>query len=94
MKLPRSQTPKKPVLLLVHVREIVEQVRFVRQSLPPGARVRGVVSKGMGEPLANVEAVTQAILVLLHPTCQSIDQKAMTLCTCGIARGIDRVRAT
>lgn len=74
--------------------EIVEQVRFVRQSLPAGARVRGVVFQGTGEPLANVDAVIQAIRVLSHPTCQSIDQKAMTVCTCGIARGIARVQAS
>jgi len=74
--------------------EIVEQVRLVRQSLPAGARVRGVVFQGMGEPLANIDAVIQAIRVLSHPTCQSIDQKAMTLCTCGIARGIERVQTS
>ena len=73
--------------------EIVEQVRIVRQSLPAGARVRGVVFQGMGEPLANVDAVIQAIRVMSHPGCQSIDQKAMTLCTCGLARGIERVQA-
>jgi 23S rRNA (adenine2503-C2)-methyltransferase len=74
--------------------EIVEQVRLVRQSLPPSARVRGVVFQGMGEPLANLDAVIQAIRVLSHPTCQSIDQKAITLCTSGIARGIARAQAT
>lgn len=73
--------------------EIVEQVRIVRNSLPAGARVSGVVFQGMGEPLANVAGVIHAIRILSHPACQSIDQKAMTICTCGLARGIERVRA-
>jgi 23S rRNA (adenine2503-C2)-methyltransferase len=68
--------------------EIVEQVRIVRQSLPAGARVSGVVFQGMGEPLANLDAVIQAVRVLSHPSCQSIDQKAMTICTCGLPRAI------
>jgi 23S rRNA (adenine2503-C2)-methyltransferase len=73
--------------------EIVEQVRIVRQSLPPGSRVTGVVFQGMGEPLANVEAVIQAVRILSEPTCQSIDQKAITLCTSGLGHGIRRVQA-
>jgi len=72
--------------------EIVEQVRLVRQSLPPGSRVSGVVFQGMGEPLANLQAVVQAVRVLSEPSCQSIDQKAITLCTSGLARGIERLQ--
>jgi 23S rRNA (adenine2503-C2)-methyltransferase len=73
--------------------EIVEQVRIVRQSLPDGARVSGVVFQGMGEPLANLDAVIKAVKILSHPSCQCIDQKAMTICTCGLPQGIDRLRA-
>src|SRR3569623_480478 len=39
--------------------EIVEQVRIVRARLPHG-RVHGVVFQGMGEPLANLDAVLAA----------------------------------
>lgn len=73
--------------------EIVEQVRIVRQSLPKGARVSGVVFQGMGEPLANLDAVVQAVQILSHPACQSIDQKAMTICTSGLPHGIRRLLA-
>ncbi|MGC4070701.1 MAG: radical SAM protein [Polyangiaceae bacterium] len=53
--------------------EIVEQVRIVRQSLPEGTRVSSVVFQGMGEPLANLDSVIQAVRVLSHPACQSIE---------------------
>jgi 23S rRNA (adenine2503-C2)-methyltransferase len=73
--------------------EIVEQVRLVRQSLPAGARVTGVVFQGMGEPLANTDAVVKAVRILSEPTGQSVDQKAITICTSGLARGIQRLQA-
>jgi 23S rRNA (adenine2503-C2)-methyltransferase len=73
--------------------EIVEQIRIVRQSLPEGARVSSVVFQGMGEPLANLDSVIQAVRVLSNPTCQSIDQKAITICTSGLPRGIRRIHA-
>ena len=72
--------------------EIVEQVRIVRQSLPERSRIHGVVFQGMGEPLANLDAVVKAILVLSHPACQGIDQKAMTVCTAGLPQGIRRLK--
>lgn len=71
--------------------EIVEQVRLVRRSIPPEARITGVVFQGMGEPLANLEAVIKAIRVLSDPCGQSIDQKAITVCTAGIAAGLRRL---
>lgn len=72
--------------------EIVEQVRIVRQSLPEGARVSSVVFQGMGEPLANLNAVIQAVQVLSHPACQAIDQKSITISTCGLPKGIARLK--
>src|SRR5689334_4724648 len=51
--------------------EIVEQVRVVRAHLRGDrasiARVHGVVFQGMGEPLANLDAVLQAIRVFSEP---------------------------
>jgi 23S rRNA (adenine2503-C2)-methyltransferase len=68
--------------------EIVEQVRLVRGTLAPGERVHGVVFQGMGEPLANVERVIEAIRVLSDPSAQAIDARAMTVCTAGLPSGI------
>jgi 23S rRNA (adenine2503-C2)-methyltransferase len=71
--------------------EIVEQVRVVRARLPPGTRVHGVVFQGMGEPLANLDRVLEAIWVFSNPSALAIDARAITVCTAGIPSGILRL---
>jgi 23S rRNA (adenine2503-C2)-methyltransferase len=68
--------------------EIVDQVRAVRRDLPSGARVHGVVFQGMGEPLANWDAVLAAARVFSEACAQAIDARAITICTSGLPRGI------
>lgn len=70
--------------------EIVEQVRVVRSRLPRG-RVHGVVFQGMGEPLANLDAVLDAIAVFTEPSALGIDARAITVCTAGLPHGIRRL---
>lgn len=70
--------------------EIVEQVRVVRSRLPRG-RVHGVVFQGMGEPLANLDAVLAAIAVMTEPCALGIDARAITVCTAGLPAGIRRL---
>src|SRR5262249_42116601 len=84
--------------------EIVELVRIGRahsgdaaaargpQSIGP-PRVHGVVFQGMGEPLANLDAVLQAIRVLHEPCALGIDARAITVCTAGLPSGIRRLAA-
>jgi 23S rRNA (adenine2503-C2)-methyltransferase len=72
--------------------EIVEQVRIVRRRLPRG-RVHGVVFQGMGEPLANLDNVLEAIAVLREPCAQGVDGRAITVCTSGLPGGIRRLAA-
>jgi 23S rRNA (adenine2503-C2)-methyltransferase len=72
--------------------EIVEQVRVVRARLT-GRRIHGVVFQGMGEPLANLDAVIQAIRVLHDPCALGIDARAITVCTAGLPGGIRRLAA-
>jgi 23S rRNA (adenine2503-C2)-methyltransferase len=78
--------------------EIVEQVRVIRRELPldgnARARVHGVVFQGMGEPLANVDRVMQAIRVLHDPCGQAIEQRAITVCTAGVPGGIRKLAAS
>jgi 23S rRNA (adenine2503-C2)-methyltransferase len=70
--------------------EIVEQVRTVRLDLaaggltgqPPG-RVHGVVFQGMGEPMANLDAVLDAISVLSDPAACQISAANITVSTVG-----------
>ncbi|MCC6810537.1 MAG: radical SAM protein [Deltaproteobacteria bacterium] len=71
--------------------EIVEQVRIVRRTLVPGQRVHGVVFQGMGEPMANLDRVLQAIAVLSDPCGPQIDGRNITVCTSGLTPGILRL---
>ena len=72
--------------------EIVEQVRVVR-ARRPDRRIHGVVFQGMGEPLANLDAVLQAIRVFSEPCALGIDARAITVCTAGLPVGIRRLAA-
>jgi 23S rRNA (adenine2503-C2)-methyltransferase len=71
--------------------EIVEQVRCVRRRLEKTARVHGVVFQGMGEPLANLDSVLEAIAVLKEPCGLAIDARNITVCTSGLPQGIRRL---
>lgn len=71
--------------------EIVEQVRVVRRTLGSDDRLAGVVFQGMGEPLANLDAVIRAIRVLSDPCGQCVDQKAITVCTAGLPQALRRL---
>jgi len=71
--------------------EIVDQVRQVRDDLPEQGRVHGVVFQGMGEPLANVDAVIQSVRVMTDPSLQSIDGRAITVSTAGLIRPLPRL---
>jgi 23S rRNA (adenine2503-C2)-methyltransferase len=71
--------------------EIVEQVRIVRRGLAGLGRVHGVVFQGMGEPMANLDRVLQAIEVLCDPCALAIDARCITVCTSGLPTGIRRL---
>jgi 23S rRNA (adenine2503-C2)-methyltransferase len=71
--------------------EIVDQVRHIRKDLPKGSRVHGAVFQGMGEPLANVDNVIQAIHVMSNPSMLSIDMRAITVCTSGLASALPKL---
>jgi 23S rRNA (adenine2503-C2)-methyltransferase len=70
--------------------EIVEQVLTVRRDLDKSKhqRVHGIVFQGMGEPLANLKHVLQAIRVICEPSGLAVDGRTVTVCTAGIPRGI------
>jgi 23S rRNA (adenine2503-C2)-methyltransferase len=58
-----------------------------------GARVHGVVFQGMGEPMANLDAVLAAIGVMTEPCALGIDARAITVSTAGLPHGIRRLAA-
>jgi len=76
---------------------MVEQVRAVRRTLaeeaPANARpkLHGVLFQGMGEPLANLDRVLDAIAVMSEPSALAIDARNITVCTAGLPRGIRRL---
>jgi 23S rRNA (adenine2503-C2)-methyltransferase len=49
------------------------------------------VFQGMGEPLANLDNVLQAIAVMTDPCALGIDARAITVCTAGLPSGIRRL---
>lgn len=70
--------------------EIVEQVvRAARRANEQGRRVSNIVYMGMGEPLANEEAVWES-LVRVHDDI-GISARHLTVSTVGIVPGIERL---
>ncbi len=75
--------------------EIVEQVRIVRKELDAlrRQRVHGVVFQGMGEPMANLDNVIEAIRILTEPSALAVDGRNVTVCTAGLPDGIRKLAA-
>jgi len=70
--------------------EIVEQVVRVQQD-QPARRVRNVVFMGMGEPLANYDAVVTAVRLLNCPHGLHIGARHIAISTCGLPEQIRRL---
>jgi 23S rRNA (adenine2503-C2)-methyltransferase len=64
-------------------------------SPPMGGKIRNrisnVVFMGMGEPLANYKAVLDAVRILNHPKGRKIGIRRITISTCGLPEGIERL---
>jgi 23S rRNA (adenine2503-C2)-methyltransferase len=66
--------------------EIVEQVMTAQDLLPEGQRITSLVFMGMGEPLANIEAVTEAVSRLTNTQWGlGIPARRITISTAGLA---------
>jgi 23S rRNA (adenine2503-C2)-methyltransferase len=71
--------------------EIVSQVLLGRAALTEATRLSGLVFMGMGEPLANYDAVVRAICLLSHPEGLGMSLRRMTVSTSGLVPEIDRL---
>jgi 23S rRNA (adenine2503-C2)-methyltransferase len=75
--------------------EIISQLWIARARLPiPGDRdraVTNVVFMGMGEPLANLEAVVDAISIMLDDNAYGLSKRRVTVSTSGIVPALDRL---
>ncbi len=73
----------------LEVEEIVGQVFAAEEEA--GEPVRNLVFMGMGEPLANLTRLTQAITILNAPWGLNIGARHMTVSTSGLAPQIERL---
>lgn len=71
--------------------EIADQVIQVRRSLPDPDRLTNLVFMGMGEPLANYDAVTKAARNLVDQEGMNFSHRRVTLSTCGLVPQIRKL---
>jgi 23S rRNA (adenine2503-C2)-methyltransferase len=71
--------------------EIVAQLHVGRGQLAVHERLRNVVLMGMGEPLANYDAVARALVLMTHPDGLNLSRRRVTLSTSGLVPQIDRL---
>jgi 23S rRNA (adenine2503-C2)-methyltransferase len=63
--------------------EIIDQILTVQREMPE-RRISNVVLMGMGEPLANLPAVTEALLWMTHAKGLAISPRKVTVSTAGM----------
>lgn len=73
--------------------EILEQLLRLQHLLDPPSRISHIVVMGMGEPLANIEAVMRALAVAASPAGLGISARRITISTVGLPDGIRRLAA-
>ncbi len=69
--------------------EIIEQVIYLKDRAKQ--RLNNLVFMGVGEPLDNYENVLKAVRILNSPHCLNIGARRMTVSTCGLIPGIERL---
>ena len=70
--------------------EVINQVLFLRYDLRHN--ITNYVFMGMGEPLDNYENVSKAILIMNDPEGMDIGSRRITVSTCGIIPGIEKLK--
>ncbi len=71
--------------------EIINQIMQIRQSMDQPGKLTNIVLMGMGEPLANYEAVAKAIKNIIYPDALDFSRRRVTLSTCGLVPEIERL---
>jgi len=71
--------------------EIVDQIVQAKFRTEEGAGINNLVLMGMGEPLDNYDNVLQAIAIITSDHGLSLSTRKITLSTCGLAPGIERL---
>lgn len=73
--------------------EVVGQVIAARITLKANEGLHNVLFMGMGEPLHNYDATSRAVRLMTHPEGLGLSPRRITISTCGLPRGIDRLAA-
>jgi 23S rRNA (adenine2503-C2)-methyltransferase len=73
--------------------EIVDQVCQMRALVEAPRRITNVVFMGMGEPLLNLPAVSDAIEILVHPKLFAMAPRRLTVSTVGVLPKIEALLA-
>jgi len=68
--------------------EIISQLNAVEDD---NHKINNLVYMGMGEPLENYDAVVRSVRILNHPKAENIGVRHLTISTCGIPPGIERL---
>lgn len=64
--------------------EIIDQVLQARRHMDPGSSLTNLVFMGMGEPLLNLPAVSEAIRILTDPKGFALAPRRVTVSTAGV----------
>ncbi len=71
--------------------EILAQYYLIAADQGLSGRPVNIVFMGMGEPLLNYDAVLAAFRILSDPAGAALSRRTITLSTCGLADGIERL---
>jgi 23S rRNA (adenine2503-C2)-methyltransferase len=71
--------------------EIIDQVIQVKKSMDSPDRLTNIVFMGMGEPLANYDAVVKTITNLISQDGMNFSHRRVTLSTCGLVPKIKKM---
>ena len=69
--------------------EILDQVIFTQKD--SGLPISNIVLMGIGEPLDNYDHVRKFLTLVNHPDGMNIGMRHISLSTCGLIKGIDRL---
>jgi len=71
--------------------EIVNQVIQIKRFMDEPEKLTNIVFMGMGEPLANFEAVKKAVHNILSSEALNFSRRRLTISTCGIVPALERL---
>lgn len=73
--------------------EILEQALQLQRRLEPDERLSHIVVMGMGEPLANLDALLPALELVARDDGLGVSARRITISTVGLPKAIDRLAA-